>query len=226
MSLKHDLQLAPRSSPCGRRSCGTGPQLSDLVGHSPKRMSDWKSTQTVIVTGDIGKKMVRSTVTMLTPEKFQVDCVHPSDLGFLTGHPFDSLCLETPKDYKGQFGVLCLGWLWKKNTGKLEGQLVEHSWWLRREEIHEKKQEPGSLECISYSRRLASSWACAICWVCWEKNCDNGNWCIWMYLGATGATGATTIPAMPCGIPRGWSSHPMQGLEFQRRISLWPLGAS
>lgn len=112
MSLKHDLQLAPRSSPCGRRSCGTGPQLSDLVGHSPKRMSDWKSTQTVIVMGDIGKKMVRSTVTMLyTFEKFQVDCVHPSDLGFLTGHPFDSLCLETPKDYKGQFGVLCLGWL-------------------------------------------------------------------------------------------------------------------
>ena len=109
----------------------------------------------------------------------------------------------------------------KKNIGKLEGQLMENSWWLRREEIHEKKQEPGSLECISESltveglqvhERVPFAGFAGRC-------CDNGNWYIWCILGPPGPL-TTTIAAMPCGIPRGRSSHPTQGLEFQRRISL------
>lgn len=129
MSLKHDLQLAPRSSPCGRRSCGTGPQLSDLVGHSPKRMSDWKSTQTVIVTGDIGKKMVRSTVTMLyTFEKFQVDCVHPSDLGCKRATPLTAFVWKHPRTTKDNL-VFCASAgcekktpeSWKVNLWKTRG---------------------------------------------------------------------------------------------------------
>ena len=149
-------------------------------------MSDWKSTQ--IVMGDIGKKMVRSTVTMLTLLKNSKLIVFIHRTWGVNGPPLWQPLFGNTQGLQRTIWCFVPRLVVKKNTGKLEGQLVENSWWLRREEIHEKKQEPGSLECISYSRRLASSWACAICWVCWEKKCDNGNWCIWMYLGATGAT--------------------------------------